>query len=95
MLRRNASRPSGRLTTVMRAVANAGLYSRPAARKASGPARLTRSPCSSAGRDSSSVISARSGSPSADCTVMRPSDSAQADVGSAPAIRQAAASATA
>jgi hypothetical protein len=73
-------RPSGRWRRETSTPDSAGLYSRPAARNASGEATLAFRLASSSGVISAMSTSARSGSPSADCTVTRPSASALASI---------------
>ena len=78
LVKRMKARPSARRCTDIRAPASAGLYSNPAALNASGNASDVLSDAASSALMSRMSISARNGSPSADCTVIRPSASALA-----------------
>src|SRR5690606_25513614 len=91
---RTTAVPLARRSTAKRRLLSAGLYSRPAWRKAStGARRALREPASSRPSAVTST-SARKGCPSADWTVSLPSPAASADVGTPPASAAATASAS-
>ena len=78
--KRNTAVPSARRCSWICRLFMVCVYSMPWARKTSGAAVVARSESASAGVICGRSISARRGSPRADCTVMRPSASADASL---------------